>query len=164
MIEKEWLESNRNYVDLNELRLTSIFYFPLIWNIFEKELCNKRAYIKPHAKNISRKYAALVNAEVLSNVFSYFKERYISDEQETSLFTNFEFQDCEIKKETLKILKSSDNTNILQLKALLYIAFRLRNNLFHGEKDVNKLYEQNENFKQINLLLMALIDKKITEQ
>jgi len=46
------------------------------------------------------------------------------------------------------------------IEALLKIAFRLRNNLFHGEKQIEKLYEQNENFKQINLLLMNLIENR----
>lgn len=164
MSEKEWLKSNRSYVDLDEQQLTSIFYFPLIWNIFEKELCNKNAKIGTHPDNISSDYAALIDSEVLSGVFSHFKKRYIRDGKATSLFKNFEFKTpSTIKGETFDILNSSDCAT-LQLKALLYIAFRLRNNLYHGEKEVNKLYEQNENFKQINLLLMALIDKKIIEQ
>ena len=47
-----------------------------------------------------------------------------------------------------------------KIQSILYIAFRLRNNLYHGEKDVSTLYDQNENFKQINLFLMEVIDKK----
>ena len=53
-----------------------------------------------------------------------------------------------------------ETTNQEKLQSLLYIAFRLRNNLFHGSKEVEKLYEQNENFKQINSLLMVIIEQK----
>ena len=57
-------------------------------------------------------------------------------------------------------MEGESSSNQEKMEALLRIAFRLRNNLYHGEKEVSKLYDQNENFKQINRLLMALIDAK----
>jgi len=46
-------------------------------------------------------------------------------------------------------------------EAIIRIIFRFRNNLLHGEKDVSKLYEQNNNFKYANKFLMLLVDKNI---
>ena len=44
------------------------------------------------------------------------------------------------------------------LKALLYILYRFRNNLFHGEKEVVRLNGQIENFKVANDLLAKVLE------
>lgn len=157
--EKEWFVSNRYYPELDDSKLRSIFYFSLIWNIYEKELCDKYAHIQTHPDLHSQKYHNQVDQNILDSVFEYFKKRYILDGQPTDLFKAFKFEKSPvIKNEVLEYLKSEELSSENKLTALLYIAFRLRNNLFHGEKAVFQLYDQNENFRQINLLLMHLID------
>jgi hypothetical protein len=160
MTEKHWLEQNRFYYQIDETRLQSIFYFSLIWNIYEKELCGKNAGIKTDPPKHSNIFANKADPEIFLHVFDYFKNRYVLNGQATHYFITFEFNSEPIKNEVFGYLSSANTTKEEKLKALLYIAFRLRNNLFHGEKQVEKLYEQNENFRQINLLLMNLIDKK----
>lgn len=163
MSEKEWLECKYQQ-ELDEAKLTSIFYFSLIWNVFEKELCNKYANIKKHSSEISENQSSKVDNGILSNVFTHFQLRYIDKNGANKSFTEnlFKSNEDEIKNETYTILINKDCTDTEKLKALLYIAFRLRNNLFHGEKEVDKLHDQNDNFKHINWLLMDLIDKHRT--
>jgi len=93
-------------------------------------------------------------------VFDYFKNRYVTNGQPTDPYKTFEFKSKKIKSDVFGYLSRETPSNEQKLKALLCIAFRLRNNLFHGQKQVDKLYEQNENFKQINLFLMNLIENK----
>ena len=161
MIEKQWLESNRYYSELDESKLTSIFYFPLIWNLFEKDCCDNDAAINKHPKEIAKKHTDEVDSELVGGVYSHFLGRYVEGGQTTSLFNNFKFgknnQDGKVFKDfVIDVLLTPEAGQ--QKQVLLYIAFRLRNNLYHGIKDVSRLYEQNENFRQINRLLMALID------
>lgn len=157
--EKEWFINNRHYPDLDESKLQSIFYFSLIWNLYEKVFCNNHAAIKIHPEQHSKEYSNKIDKTLIGSVFEYFRDRYVLDGNPTDLFKTFKFErSADIKDEVLGYLKSEEPSSENKLKALLYIAFRLRNNLFHGEKAVFKLYEQNENFRQINLLLMALID------
>ncbi len=160
MTEKYWLERNRFYYQIDEARLQSIFYFSLIWNIYEKKLCNKYGIFKVHPNEHSQKYSEKIDSDILNTVFAYFKNRYVSNGKPTEHYISFEFKSESIKSEVFEYLNSENPVNEQKLKSLLLIAFRLRNNLFHGEKEVERLYEQNENFSQINFLLMNLIDNK----
>jgi hypothetical protein len=161
MTELEWLEKNRYYDGLDESKLKSIFYFSLIWNVYEKELCDKEGKIRQHSEDHSVTFAEKLNPNLLAGVFEYFKNRYVTTNGLPSEhFNTFEFQIERIKTEVYGYLSSTNPSNKDKLKALLCIAFRLRSNLFHGTKDVENLYEQNENFRQINLLLMNLIEYK----
>jgi len=56
MTELEWLQNNRYYFELDENKIKSIFYFSLIWNIYEKELCDKEGSIGNHPYQHSQKY------------------------------------------------------------------------------------------------------------
>jgi hypothetical protein len=51
--EKLWLEAHQYYPDLDESKLTSIFYFTLIWNLFEKNCCDENAQINEHAPGLA---------------------------------------------------------------------------------------------------------------
>ncbi len=167
MNELEWLKSNRYYAeDIDETRLKNIFYFTLVWNIFEKECCNNDAKINSDPKQIAEKVQDKLDTQLTDGVFDYFKDRYIKDGVTNELFNGFKFgkngSDGEIYKAFVKDKLIMENpTQQEKIQALLYIAFRLRNNLYHGIKNVSRLYEQNENFRQINTLIMSIIDKKL---
>ena len=165
MTEKIWLETQQYYPTIEEDKLTSIFYFTLIWNLFEKECCGKFAKINTHPESLSQKLEPYLDVTLVDSIYKHFKNRYInSNNNETNLFTTFEFgqdQNAQnIKTFVKNILLNSSSTRVEKIKALFYIAFRLRNNLYHGIKDVDKLYDQNENFKQINYLLRAAVENK----
>jgi len=159
--EKQWLESNRYYGELDESKLTSIFYFTLIWNLFESECCNKFARIDIHPQQLATKYSEGLDSSMMNEVWRHFQHRYIKKGKPSRLFKDFVFKSNDKKDWVEVVLKANDAASRQdKMEALLRIAFRLRNNLYHGEKDVRKLYEQNENFRQINRLLMALIEAK----
>ena len=163
MTEKKWFEEKRYYDNIDENRLKSIFYFSLIWNIFEKECCDNYASIGIHPKRIAENITVdTINIEKLRYIFYYYQTRYFSDNQVTESFRNFDFgrgvNSVNYKRNVSDILQY-DNPDIKQiLEALLLIAFRLRNNLFHGIKEVERLYEQNENFSKINQMLLIVIE------
>jgi len=159
--EKKWLEDNKYYPTIDESRLTSIFYFALIWNLFEKNCCGGNAQINTHAPEIADRYADKILE--LPSIWTYFQTRYVHDGKTTDIFNSFTFKPRDKKNVVKKtLLADSTSSNQEKIETLLRIAFRLRNNLYHGEKDVSRLYDQNENFRQINSLLMALVDAKRT--
>lgn len=158
--EKQWLEDNRHYATIEESKLTSIFYFTLIWNLFEKNCCNGNAQINIHAPKLAKSSAEKISA-VLPSIWMHFQNRYIQNGETTASFDSFLFNTRDDKQMVKDSLLANEKASAQdKTEALLRIAFRLRNNLYHGKKDVDKLYEQNENFRQINLLLMALVDAK----
>lgn len=164
MTPKKWLEDNMYYGNIDEAKLKNIFYFTLVWNIFEKECCNKNALIGTYPKKLAEKLFDKIDVTVVNTIYDYFKNRYIVDSDVNDIFISFDFGKehaaIEYKAFVQEKLLSHVPDNKEKLQALLYIAFRLRNNLYHGIKKVEKLYEQNENFKQINTLLMAIVDNK----
>jgi len=160
-IELKWIKKRYYYDNINEKRLKNIFYFTLIWNIFENECCNRDAKISTHPKEIAQNING-VSEQKINKIFDYFKNRYITNGTINEIFKSFSFDKnntCNTYKKFVKEkLKAQEVTLKEQIQALLYIAFRLRNNLYHGVKDVKKLYEQNENFRQINIFLMEVND------
>ena len=99
--EKEWFVSNRYYPELDESKLGSIFYFSLIWNIYEKELCQNVASIQKHPTDHSQRYSGKVDENILAGVFDYFKNRYVLAGEETDLYRTFNFRETIIKKEII---------------------------------------------------------------
>jgi hypothetical protein len=99
MQEKGWLQNNLYYHELDESRLMSIFYFSLIWNLYEKELCAKNGKIGEHPENHSQTFAEKVDQNQLIRIFDYFKQRYVLDGQPTDHFNTFEFKSEPIKNE-----------------------------------------------------------------
>ena len=164
MSEKQWLESNRYYPTIEEEKLKSIFYFSLVWNIFEKECCHKNASIGNHPKNLADNLSNNIDSNLLNEIFQYFQNRYIENGDVNDIFNSFDFgrepASTTYKNFVKDRLLKEETTNQEKLQSLLYIAFRLRNNLFHGIKNVEELYKQNKNFKQINSLLMVIIEQK----
>lgn len=163
MSEKEWLKTNRYYDSIDESKLENIFYFTFVWNIFEKECCNKKAKIGSHPRNIASNLQTHLSEDVINHIYTYFRDRYVINETVNDIFNSFDFSSHGQVYKTFveEKLLNTESSHQDKIQALLYIAFRLRNNLYHGEKEVKKLYEQNENFRQINILLMAIIDKKV---
>jgi hypothetical protein len=167
MNELQWLKHNRYYAeDIDEVKLQNIFYFTLVWNIFEKECCCNFADIGSHPQCLAESMQLKMDHVIVDSVFKYFKNRYFPNGRVDTKFETFQFgktaNDGRIYKEFVqnKLCDISPSNND-KIQSLLYIAFRLRNNLYHGIKDISKLYDQNENFKQINLFLMEVVDKKI---
>lgn len=158
--EIEWLKRDRGYYEFDPEKLANIFYFSLIWNLFEKaieEVRGKGISIK-NSPHITQKYSSRIKPEILQICWEHFWKRYIEGGQPKTVFNDFIFNAGDNKAQVIKTLQADNPTEEEKLEAILRIIFRLRNNLYHGEKEVEKLYEQNENFKYANQLLMAILD------
>ena len=143
MCEKEWLQCYYDFSNLNNIE--SISYFTLIWNVFEKKCCAGYARMDIHPQRIAN--ATHATDKIVEEVFNYFKNRYISVENlDTEYFKQFKFPEAK-KNEVRNIFLTPSVDKENKVLALLYIAFRLRNNLYHGEKEVNNLYAWNAPYK-----------------
>jgi len=159
MTEKNWIKRRFDYVEFDTKNIESILLFSLIWNIFEKGCCGNFAKINIHCKLIARN-ANLLEVEVVNMVWKYFLHRYIVNGRLSEFFISFEFNpnDNKAKVENI-LLKGNNASHAERVEALLRICFRLKNNLTHGIKDVGRLYAQNENFRQANILLMHVVER-----
>jgi len=160
MNELNWIKQEFGLLSLESQEIQHILNFGLVWNIFE---CLVSSAIRD-SESLAQTYSDKIDYDILDNVFQHFKTRYIDNYVETTNFTNFKFNPNDGKEIVSAILKDSNPTNQKKLEAILKIIFRLRNNLFHGEKDIQTIPSQNENFKYANMLLMEIIQKRTPNQ
>lgn len=106
--------------------------FLIIWTIFEQKLFNgfvKRTLIEEFSSDSSNKFSTS-----LSKHFKYFYERY----HDKQLFKNLINDDKAIQKKMQNILEQPIEliTDDNKLTFILYVLYRYRNNIFHGNKGV----------------------------
>lgn len=156
--EINWIKNYLYYEELDTEKIQNILYFMLVWNIFENKFENNHAKISD-SKDIAEKLYAVLENNIVDNIWNYYVKRYTSNNTINEIFTKFKFNENDNKVFVQNQLLLADKaTKKDKIEALLRISFRLRNNLFHGIKKVHKLYNQNNNFKQINMFLMHILD------
>ena len=152
----EWL--NRAFVfagvDFHDPRLQPIFTFALIWNLFEKTACKRFATLSSIEKSVKdASMAGALHAEDYLPYVEYFRRRYLQDHSIQNLANQLKLRD-EKSRELMKEVFVHNTRDLEKIvHALLLIAYRIRNNLFHGEKELHFLYQQEELFRVINNLL-----------
>ena len=158
----KWIQEKYKYSKLIQCnKILNILYFPLLWNIFERECFDTDAKISKvdqfiesglHDKRID------INITILDEVWRFYRERYINGSKPTESFSNNLFYgDTVYQGKALEILMNHNPPLLDKLKALLLIFFRLRNNIMHGNKNISILYEQDTLFKHANSLLMDIL-------
>jgi len=158
-----------NHFKYDELK--PVFGFCLLWNIFENEQCNKNA--NPTAILNCVDHAFINNAgstfqrKRYTDCLGFFRRRYFSngelsteDENNNKLLDDF-FQNGK-GQELRNIVRQAFARPSPELKiiihALLLLTYRVRNNLFHGEKELYKLPRQVDLFNAINRFLATFLD------
>ena len=134
-----------------------LFEFAVIWNIFEKKKMGNHASIFDVSDFVER-LPSIDNINI-NEIFEYFKNRYTNNPNYANLFEALRWRDKEKDKkdETHRILLDKDSIDKDKIKAVLYIIFRLRNNLFHGKKSILTIDQQRETFKLANSFLLDVI-------
>jgi hypothetical protein len=146
--------ANLNYDDLRP-----VLCFSLIWNLFEAVACRRMANrdsirrAVDHADESGR----LEKSRYLKYV-EYFKERYLRSGTLEEMFDRLlmDHQNSQIVVRRVLDGETQDLNNIVY--ALLLIAHRIRNNLFHGNKGIESLHTQTELFRVVNRLLSDFIE------
>jgi hypothetical protein len=162
--ELEWIKNFfDNGVELNNEGIDRVRNFSLLWNIFETFACNRRAditTISTAVDTINEKEK--ITTDLISEHLSYFKERYFNeDDSPKELFEGLKFRlgrsDRAAKQKVTETLTEKIDNPTENLKSLLFILYRFRNNLFHGEKEVIRLNGQIDNFTVANDLLTKVL-------
>lgn len=168
MIEKfdeiDWIMNFfENSTDLKTEGIDRVRNFTLLWNLFETFACNKSA----DNNSISNAVELINSRETISTKLiedhlEYFSNRYFNtDGTQKDIFNGLKFRDGNndqaVKERVRLVLTKEEDDPQEILKALLFILYRFRNNLFHGEKEVIKLNGQIDNFMVANDLLTKIL-------
>lgn len=152
---------------LDTSELQPILEFALIWNLFERMTCNrfvKISSIHSHVNEASK--SGKLQYKEFDSHLKFFRKHYPRHNEKDYLTDNLfpgirrpnkeELQSINLLRDSLAG-NSNDTKNTVY--ALLFIAYRIRNNLFHGEKNIYELHLQKKLFQAINSLLSIYLQQ-----
>ena len=128
--------------------------FLILWNLFEKRLFNKRFSIAAAIRNDVK-----VSSVSLDDAFDYFKKRYIENGRTNSKFDALSFRRNDKKSNVVNILCGVPDVILNRSTAVQIIIYRLRNNLFHGLKEVETLSSNKSTFLIVNEFLLSCLEE-----
>jgi hypothetical protein len=154
-----WLEQNApGFRELSAEERDAIFHFALLWTIFEARALDTRASVKAIRDRVSvwaKEDRLTPNA--FSGPFHYFAARYFQDGEPTERFYGLHLRPNDAPDLVRAVLRGEDRDAVNQVIVTLIVAYRLRNNLFHGVKWGYGIQGQLENFKNANAALIAAL-------
>jgi hypothetical protein len=161
-----WLRNRVGAEALPGTAFDAAMKFALLWMYFEGQACGTEANskrLRDFAKDLyARKLDGLTGH--LEAPLAFFKERYGDAQRDPQKFIS--------RLGDPKRIKSDDQASIISAltqepidevdKAigLLLICFRIRNNLFHGSKQIPTLHQQEEIFSNVGHILTVLLDAR----
>lgn len=130
--------------ELERCTLESVSDFVLYWAIFEGSEIDRQDTVGA-IRHFACRIAGTIDLGELETAREYWRQRYVSGDRVNDTFGGLQFS-CEGHKViAAKPLLEGTSDGFEVVHGLLMIVYRLRNNLFHGEKDVTRLDEQREN-------------------
>ena len=148
--EQTWLKKylRKQYqmnLDLSDIEFRPIIDFTFIWGILEKiatetfpDVGSEVEIMKCLIKTFNP------NPIIIDSTFSYFCDRYVDEDNTNYLFHDLwpEKREHIIRETVANILCGKDSSYEARNYACGMICLRIRNNLFHGVKNVETLNEQ----------------------
>lgn len=160
--DKETLEQLISYLSCKEdvsnfkRKRGFVFNFALIWNLFEDQCMDNFARIS-EVDAFVENLIIQNNLTIVDEIYQYMSERYCQNSNYLYSRLLWRHSEQRIESFTESILQNPQSIAKERIKAVLYVIFRLRNNLFHGEKDIVTINAQQETFVLVNRFLMDII-------
>lgn len=161
-----WVSRYFPYLDHDQI--DSILSFSLIWNLFEARICGKFASVRRIRDEVDRAdKSGRLQRDIYEQYLNYFKNRYGPDgagalEELTptgpDLRRNVREANATVRAVIEGVFQDPHPDTADMVNALLLIAYRMRNNFFHGSKNIQNLPRQVELFRVVNSLLSTFID------
>lgn len=137
----------------------AIFDFAFLWSLFEAQIMGNFA----RADRIRQRIDAwaeqgTLEAERYDAELAYFRNRYFSGGTMTHHFPFLNLRGSDHPDIVRAVIAGENGDPRDEMLCLMMIVWRLRNNLFHGEKWTYKLRDQLENFTHANSVLMRVLE------
>ena len=133
------------------------FYFTLLWSLFDLRRLGRsgsRDIVEKYCSSISEG----VNFEPFQSAWEHFQGRFANATGVTDHFRPLIGDDYKTEKILRPILVAQQGTPKDKLSALVFITFRLRCNLVHGDKYKTGMNDQYHNLMQGAKLMTLLLD------
>ena len=162
-----------NGVQVGSAELQPVLEFTLLWNLFEREAHERHMSVGGLRTVVDENdNAGKLDCEAFKPHLNFFRTRYPDLDEVSALRRRLTPRDHRMGRtrgtDNLNIVKRvikgelSDPGNVVY--ALLFIAYRVRNNLFHGEKDIHTLHLQEDLFRTVNSFLSIYLKQTLEER
>ncbi|MDZ4273746.1 MAG: hypothetical protein U0975_13880 [Erythrobacter sp.] len=160
---EKWLKLHAGgYAGLSAKERQAIHDFSLLWSLFEARVLSNNANIPRIRERVAQaaSIGAGIDAVPFQESLAYFTARYYTNGDFNHRFEQLRFQNGPNggRAEAEAVLTGTQITAPGILTGLLAIIYRLRNNLFHGEKWAYYFEEQLDNFTHACIVLMRTIE------
>ncbi|MBI3531919.1 MAG: hypothetical protein HY068_05545 [Burkholderiales bacterium] len=161
-----WLQNRVGAEALPGSAFDAAMKFALLWMYFEGKACKADANsksLRDFAKDLYARKLDQLRGQ-LDAPLEFFKARYGDVQQDPERFIRRLGELKRIKLEDQQaIISTLTNAQIDEVDkaiGLLLICFRIRNNLFHGSKQLPTLQQQQELFANVGYVLTALLEAR----
>jgi hypothetical protein len=156
---KHWISNNcYGGETLKPEAIEVISDFTLMWNVFEGALCNNHANIQKFERLATAIIAQCVSLPVeIQDAVRFWSARYLTDRKFNNRFYGLHFRPNNRQEHVEAVLRRETDDPQGQLLAVMIIIYRLRNNLFHGLKQIDSLNEQMRNLATASHALAAIV-------
>jgi hypothetical protein len=100
-----------------------------------------------------------LGAELYDGELAYFRDRYFQNGEFTFRFENLKLRKSDMPDLITAGVRGDADSPRDRVLTVLLIVWRLRNNLFHGEKWAYELQGQLDNFIRANAVLMRVLER-----
>ena len=158
---EEWLsERAPGFKALPSRDRNAIFDFAFLWSLFEAKVMNNFARADRIREKVDEwSEAGILEAALYDDELAYFRARYFADGALTYHFPHLHLRPADHPDLVEAVVAGMNNDPRDRILALLMIVWRLRNNLFHGEKWTYELRDQFNNFRHANRVLMRVLER-----
>ena len=156
---KHWIDTNsRGGQALARESVDAVSNFTLMWNIFEGAVCGTNAKIPVFEKCANKigRHSSLPRA--IEDGVRFWRQRYVTEGEFNRQFERLWSWPRDSRKHVEAVLRSEKNDPESQLLAVMIVIHRLRNNLFHGRKEINTLNDQVCNLTMACQVLAAIVE------
>ena len=129
--------------------------FLIIWSIFEQK-CFEGFFRKDKICSFSQIHFTLIQDPMLSNIAKDFYERY----QDKTKYQKLRHGDVYLTADEILTKKYDTLSQQEQFTLLLYVIYRFRNNIFHGNKNVMSWLRSSGQIEQCLKCMMIILDSK----
>lgn len=156
-----WVRENlREAPSLKPKTLQAVAGFALVWNLFEGLVCKNRANVDSF-QHITQNLASSPKLEKLvDESVSFYRSRYVAGQEMKPRFDGLKFRRNDRREHVESVLKGEVDKFGDKVLALLIIAYRIRNNIFHGLKSASIWDKQAKNISEASRVLSLIIEAK----
>ena len=151
--------SLREAPQLRPATLEVISGFTFLWNFFEGVTCNGCVSV-PSLGHVAERMAnsPVLATDNVEHCLSFYRFRYLNGDQMQERFYGLNFRKNDRQELVEAVLRGTESGLGAKLHALLIIAYRIRNNMFHGLKSVHVWDDQAQNISEATRILSIVLE------